>query len=210
MSKLGFEATDDQDWEENRRNHFFRGLNKLEYHKYFDTMYHLHQGKLKRKEMHMLEQDDSVRVRAKYTLRQDTVCFKIWNILKLIVCLVTTLQYPYYSVNGFPEIYTSQFWQLMMLEAVFGLDILLRFFLQELDEDGKQQDLPLEEVASNYLKNQFVIDLIAIIPFGAIFSSFDERLAFLWLIKAIRITDLKFYMSDRFFKPLIIFCIETK
>ena len=79
--------------------------------------------------MNQMEPDDSVRVRAKYTLRQDTLYFKIWNILKLIVCLVTTLLYPYYSVNGFPEVYTNSFWQLLILEAVFTLEILMRFFL---------------------------------------------------------------------------------
>ena len=41
--------------------------------------------------MQVLEQDDSLRVKAKYTLRQDTVYYKIWNIVKLIACLVTTL-----------------------------------------------------------------------------------------------------------------------
>ena len=52
--------------------------------------------------------------------------------------------------------------------------------------------------------------MIALIPFGGIFSSFDERLEFLWLIKAIRINDLKFYMSVKFFKPLINFYIESR
>ena len=38
------------DFEESRRFHFFRGLDKIEYHKYFDSMYNLHRAKLKRKE----------------------------------------------------------------------------------------------------------------------------------------------------------------
>ena len=65
-------------------------------------------------------------------------------------------------------------------------------------------------MAANYLKNQFVIDLIAFIPFGSIFSSFDNRLEFLWLLKGIRIKDLKFYMSVKFFKPLINFYIDYR
>lgn len=132
MSQMGFEPTGNFDnYEERRRSHFFRGLDKQEYHGYFDSMYHLYQRKIKSREMHVLEQDDShsVRIKAKYTLRQDTLYFKIWNIVKLIVCLVTTLLYPYYSVNGFPDLYTSEFWQLVTLEAVFSLEILLRFFL---------------------------------------------------------------------------------
>lgn len=55
-----------------------------------------------------------------------------------------------------------------------------------------------------------MIDLIAFIPLGGIFSYFDGRLEFLWLLKAIRIKDLQFYMSDKFFKPLINFYIEFR
>ena len=49
MSKIDFRPAD-TDFEESRRSHFFRGLNKQEYHKYFDTMYHLNHEKIQKKE----------------------------------------------------------------------------------------------------------------------------------------------------------------
>lgn len=116
MAQIGFEPADKQEnFEEGRRTHFFRGLTKEQYHKYFDGMYHLSQEKRQKNKIQEeqfghfspIEYTDQPRKKAKFTLRQDTFCFKIWNILKLIVCLVTTLLYPYYSVNGFPPYYSN-------------------------------------------------------------------------------------------------------
>ena len=49
MAQIGFEPADNQEnFEEGRRTHFFRGLTKAEYHKYFDDMYHLTQEQIRK------------------------------------------------------------------------------------------------------------------------------------------------------------------
>ena len=75
----------------------------------------------------------------------------------------------------------------------------MKFFLQRLDEEGKSEKLPLEMVAVNYLKTDFIIDLIVLIPFGGILSLFDKRFEIFWLIKAIRIKDLHNYVEIKQF-----------
>ena len=125
--------------------------------------------------------------RSSWTLKQDNQCFKCWNIFKLFVCFITTMMYPYYSVNGFPVLWSTQFIFLVFLELVFGFEIILKFFLQELDEKGQSLYFPLEIVATNYLRSEFLIDLFVLLPLGGIFSEIDDRWKILWLIKAYRL-----------------------
>lgn len=128
------------------------------------------------------------------------------------MCLVTTLLYPFYTVNGFPSWSppTSEFWIIVGLECIYAFDIMMNFFLQTLDEEGKSQELPLEMVAVQYLKQGFLTDLIVLIPFGGILSLVEPRFEILWLIKAIRIKDLHYYLNIRQFQPLINSFIEYK
>lgn len=130
--------------------------------------------------------------------------------MKLIVCLITTLLYPLYNVNGFPKFPSWHFYRLFLLEGVFGVEIILNFFLQDLDEDGKSKGESLETVSSNYLRGKFLIDLIALLPLGAMFTHIDERFKVLWLVKAIRIKELHQYLSKKSFQPVINHYIQYK
>ena len=134
-----------------------------------------------------------------WTINQDTKKFKIWTFFKLGVNILITLMYPYYNVNGFPPYKSYKFIQLVLLDSVFFFDIILNFFLQELDEKGHSKNQPLEIIAENYLRGDFLLDMIVFVPWGGIFSLVDNRLKFLWLIKALRIKDLMRYMSKRQF-----------
>ena len=89
-------------------------------------------------------------------------------------------------------------------ELCFLTDIVLGFFKQEINEEGKSQFEPLEIVATNYLKSSsFKIDLIAFIPWGILFGLIDQRLIFMWVIKAIRIFQLNSRFTDRQILPII-------
>jgi len=102
--------------------------------------------------------------------------------------------YPYYAVHGFPEWNSIGLWILIFFEGVFGVDMILKFFLQGMDEIGQSLNQPIETIAENYFKKEFFIDLIIILPFGLL-SRLDHRLEFLWFIKDIRIKDVSFYLS---------------
>jgi hypothetical protein len=66
-------------------------------------------------------------------------------------------------------------------------------------------------VATNYLySTYFKMDLISFIPWGLIGTAFDERLKFLWVVKALRISNLNYYMQDKRIMPIIDYFIQTK
>jgi hypothetical protein len=117
--------------------------------------------------------------------------------------------YPYYNVNGFPAIGSFNYWILFMLEGVFGFEIIMNFFLQDLDEGGNSLNKPLETVSSNYLRGRFLVDLIAFLPLGSM-TLIDERLKILWLIKAIRIRELNKILEYRNMRPIMVSYIEHK
>ena len=64
-------------------------------------------------------------------------------------------------------------------------------------EDEKSKCEPLEEISYRYFTNKFVSDLIVLLPWGYIFTYFDPRLKFMWIIKAVRIKNLLDQMSNK-------------
>ena len=79
-----------------------------------------------------------------------------------------------------------------------------------MDERGVTQHLPLEQVAYQYLMDEFFLDLLAFLPLGYIFSIIDERFKILWVLKAIRTRELRYYLSKKFFDQFINIYIEYR
>lgn len=129
--------------------------------------------------------------------------------MKLIACVLTTILYPYFTINGFP-IKGSRFWLLITLEGIFLAEIILKFFVQRTDENGMSEELPLSKVSYNYLNHDFVVDLVVFLPFGLIFTYIDQTLKFVWMIKLLRIKDIQYYLSKRFFDQIISFYIKLR
>jgi hypothetical protein len=80
-------------------------------------------------------------------MSQNTIYYKIWNVVKLVICLITLIVYPFYTVNGFPK---NAFFVIVCLEGVFAIEMCIKFCLQRIDERGVSQKLPLEIVAQKY------------------------------------------------------------
>ena len=56
--------------------------------------------------------------------------YKIWKIVKILACCYTTHLYPYYAANEFPGFDSGfEIWILIFFEAIFGIDLVLNFFL---------------------------------------------------------------------------------
>ena len=68
-----------------------------------------------------------------------------------------------------------------------------------MNEEGHTLNLPLEKVAMRYFKGGFFFDLVALTPFGAL-EYFSESLCVLWVIKAIRIYEIRQYLKKRFYR----------
>mmetsp|Transcript_18773 Transcript_18773/g.28885 ORF Transcript_18773/g.28885 Transcript_18773/m.28885 type:complete len:173 (-) Transcript_18773:2807-3325(-) len=136
-----------------------------------------------------------------FTIRQDTLWIKVWNILFLFICLFSSLQYPYVITTDYPSMTDRSFWTLAVIEGFYFIEIILKFFMQDLDEEGNSKAEPLEVVATRYLNSGFLIDLIAFIPWGYIMGTVDPRLKFFWVVKALRIRLLNHYLSNKVILP---------
>ena len=72
------------------------------------------------------------------------------------------------------------------------------------------EDLSLRQVARNYINGEFIIDILVLIPFGAMFTYISEWMKFVWILKAYRIKDIQYYLGKRFFDKLIAYYIEMR
>jgi hypothetical protein len=55
--------------------------------------------------------------------------------LKLSASFLTTILYPYFTLNGFP-LAGRMFWLLVSLEAIFFVEMIVKNFVQGTDENG--------------------------------------------------------------------------
>jgi hypothetical protein len=76
----------------------------------------------------------------------DNRYYRVFNIIKLVACVLTTILYPFYTINGFP-LGGRRFWGLVALEFIFFIEIILKFFVQRHDENNVSEELPLSKVA---------------------------------------------------------------
>ena len=93
---------------------------------------------------------------------------------------------------------------LMICECIFLVNIVIQFFLQNNDIDG----IPLKEstrtIAVRYVySGRFLFDFIVFLPLGFIFELLDKRLSFLWALKGVRIYQINYYFSEKFFQGYI-------
>ena len=134
-----------------------------------------------------------------------------WNVFIGLNCLYTTLIYPFYTMNGFPHKSSANFSIILASEFFFFVDIVVSFFTQGVDDEGKSKSETLDVVATNYYySTYFKMDLISFIPWGLFGTMFDRRLKFLWVVKALRIDNLNYYMQDKMIMPMIDYYIWSK
>ena len=77
-------------------------------------------------------------INAQYTIEHTGYFYQMWNIINIIACIFTTIMYPYYSVNHLPtpDLNNVSLWVLLVFEFICLSDMVIKFFLQELDEEG--------------------------------------------------------------------------
>ena len=96
------------------------------------------------------------------------IYFKVWNIICLLNTLASSLCYPYFMIAGI-ELHSHRFNWMIAFETIFLLEIGVNFFKQELDEEGNSKLEPLEVIAYRYLRSNFIIDTMVLIPWGFLF-----------------------------------------
>ena len=94
--------------------------------------------------------------------------YKIFKKFKVIATIYVCIMYPYYANSqfGIPAIGTVSFYLLSFMECILLTDFILNHILQQVQEDGKWMNLPVDVISKNYFHGRFLFDLIALIPFG--------------------------------------------
>ena len=67
------------------------------------------------------------------------------------------------------------------------VEIMFSFIKQGIDEEGNSKHDPMKEIATRYFCSTFIIDMIALIPWGYILSFIDYKFRVFWVLKIIRI-----------------------
>ena len=78
-------------------------------------------------------------VRDKYTIKQDNLYYRGWEIWVVICVLITSIYYPFIAVNELYELKFTSVKIIGTMELFLGFDIIIKFFLQELDEEGNSK-----------------------------------------------------------------------
>ena len=68
----------------------------------------------------------------------------------------------------------------------------------------------MPDVAKKYLTGEFMVDIIAFLPFGYASVIIDKRLDFLWILKSLRIKNLTIYLSDSMINHAIHNYVQSK
>ena len=112
---------------------------------------------------------------------------------------------------GSPSLDHYSFWIMVAIEMVFFFEIIISFFLQDTNEDGRSKREPLLEVSANYIKNKLLFDMVTFIPLGGIGSYLiNRKLRVFWCIKCARIKYLMFIFNPKLFHPYINWYIDYK
>ena len=115
----------------------------------------------------------------------------MWNYIFLLNCLLSALMYPFFMIYDNDVILSVFLWPQIFFEGVFAIDMAISFFKQELMEDETSKCEPIEVVAHRYLTTKFIYDLLIMAPWGLLFTYFDPKLRFMWVIKALRLRVLR-------------------
>lgn len=115
--------------------------------------------------------------------------------------------YPYFTVNSLPGLHeydNPNLWFLLAFETISFFNMVIHFFLQDLDEKSGSKQETLSVVATNYFMDEFKFDLFIFLPWGLFFTYIDSRLRFFWVTKGLRIISLNYYLSDQMLMPVIV------
>lgn len=115
-------------------------------------------------------------------IRRDSTFHNVWNLYITFCCLFSCYNYSFIAAFGNETVL-----QMFIFEITFAIDMIINFFTEiaPLTEKAKPERR-LDIIAKNYLKSQFLIDLVPLIPIQ-IFSYRSKELRLLYLPKIIRL-----------------------
>jgi hypothetical protein len=120
-----------------------------------------------------------------FIISQNNSLLFVWSWLYLLCCLTSAYVYgflaAFFDGNSDGTLYSLQ----IIYESIFSVNIVLRFFTEYTPEGSPNPERDLSKIASRYLRNEFFLEFITVIPFQLLPFGGFERLFF--LIKIFRL-----------------------
>ena len=90
--------------------------------------------------------------------------YMVEHTLYIVLCLISPYIYAWFIVFGAPSAQSTMYKLSIFFEVFFFVNIIFSFFV-EYREDGKLQPIrDLRLIAQRYIKGNFLIELIPVIP----------------------------------------------
>lgn len=113
--------------------------------------------------------------------------YKLWVVFNMIMCVVSSYFYAYMAAFKAPKPGDDLHHIMIFFECMFAVDIILKF-LKSFTKDGETMPtIDLAKIAQRYLKGQFALDFIPLIPLFSIFTFKGH--GHLYIVKCIRIIN---------------------
>lgn len=121
-------------------------------------------------------------------ITQTNKCYMQWQFLNTFCCLTSSYLYAYLAAFENSNDIASLQHVNWAYEGVFLISLIMNFFV-EYNEDGQQFPIrDIQKIAINYIRNQFIMDFIPIIPLQEIRSpSIGSYRRLFFLIKIMRL-----------------------
>jgi hypothetical protein len=102
-----------------------------------------------------------------------------------MICIISSYIYAYITAFRIPKPGSSMAILDIVFDIIFAMDMCVQFLLEFKPEDQYNKVRDLTEIAKRYIKGQFAIDVIALIPFSSFFNGQQRKLWY--IIKIVRI-----------------------
>ncbi len=133
----------------------------------------------------------------KLTFSPDARPKQVFNFFAMTLAIYSTFSATYIAAFGFP-IKKSYVVLTNLVDLVFWIEIILNFFQQYKDEVEYKPVKDVRMISYRYLKTNFIVDLIATIPFRYLKLTKNPMILDLFqLLKLLRLKKLLAHLSYR-------------
>lgn len=148
-----------------------------------------------------------------FILLEDSRVLKASVFLELITCFVSSFVYAWFSAYCDETLVETAHGFEIFFEFIFFISMVRKAFTLTPDETGKYRKKPLLETIADYLKGDFIKDLIPFLPITFVFLGVNKYFRYFYLLKVLRIInclEMQFtQLGINFIKDMIKLNIEN-
>ena len=99
-------------------------------------------------------------------ISQNSKIYNMWCVFDILMCLISSYYYAMISTLDHPKTKQSLGVGVIFFETVFAISFFLNFFVEFYSDGNRIPTKNIKLIAKRYLKNDFLLDLIPLIPFA--------------------------------------------